>query len=237
MYIIGDVHGCYDTLMKLLDKLPNWETEGLCFVGDLIDRGPKSRQVVEFVKAGGYSCVTGNHELMMRDWINSGCNYNHMLWLGNGGNQALDSYKETSDDEYLKGDVDFELLKEHAEWMSSLPIYLEFKELKKDDRHLVVSHSHISNVWKWRDSDEVPRQFHFEQEVTWGRPTKLKDTHEIFNVIGHTPVDGAKVKSFYANVDSGCFYTAQQDSFGHLTALKFPEMTLYTQDNIDEMDW
>ena len=45
MYIIGDVHGCYNTLMELIAKLP--KDAKLCFVGDLIDRGPNSKDVVE----------------------------------------------------------------------------------------------------------------------------------------------------------------------------------------------
>ena len=45
MYIIGDVHGCYNTLMALIAKLP--KNAKLCFVGDFIGRGPNSKDVVE----------------------------------------------------------------------------------------------------------------------------------------------------------------------------------------------
>lgn len=58
MIVIGDVHGEYDMLMRLMDTLPH---KNIIFVGDLIDRGPDSSKVVSFVKDNGYKCVVGNH--------------------------------------------------------------------------------------------------------------------------------------------------------------------------------
>ena len=65
-YIIGDVHGEFDSLRLLTDKLP--KDSNLIFVGDLVDRGKKSKEVVEFVKSNNYLCVLGNHEKMMIDY-------------------------------------------------------------------------------------------------------------------------------------------------------------------------
>jgi len=62
--IIGDVHGCYKTLQALLAKILLNHNEQICFVGDLIDRGPKSKEVVDFVRDRGHLCVKGNHEDM-----------------------------------------------------------------------------------------------------------------------------------------------------------------------------
>ncbi|MCR9145081.1 MAG: metallophosphoesterase [bacterium] len=62
MIIIGDVHGCYKSLRALVKKCP---PEPICFVGDLIDRGPDSKGVVEFVRGEGHQCVLGNHEELM----------------------------------------------------------------------------------------------------------------------------------------------------------------------------
>ena len=72
--IIGDVHGEYDALLSLLDRL-GYDRDGHCasgrhlvFLGDLIDRGPDSPAVVERVKSwvadGKASCILGNHELL-----------------------------------------------------------------------------------------------------------------------------------------------------------------------------
>ena len=56
-YAIGDVHGEYRTLIRLAERLP--EDSQLFFVGDLIDRGPDSSKVVDFVRKGNHQCVLG----------------------------------------------------------------------------------------------------------------------------------------------------------------------------------
>lgn len=258
MYIIGDVHGCFDTLQGLLSQLPDWETKRVAFVGDLIDRGPKSRQVVEFVKSlvekGIADCVKGNHEDMMVDYGSNGYN---AMWIGNGGQQCLDSYFEKPDithpsrdpesDEYvpglyLKGIFNQEVFNQHCDWMDLLPVYLEYPELKRDGRYLVVSHSHATVVW-----DEVLKGDEANWDIVhnamlWGRPRKFKRRHQehnIYNIIGHTPREKARVRSFYTNVDSGCFWKKEMrlNKYGHLTAIDFPSMTLYTQDCVDPVDW
>ena len=62
IYIIGDVHGCYRSLLALIEQLPHKFDSKICFVGDLIDRGPASADVVELVHVRGYDAVMGNHE-------------------------------------------------------------------------------------------------------------------------------------------------------------------------------
>ncbi|AKF25467.1 hypothetical protein YH65_08835 [Sulfurovum lithotrophicum] len=71
-YIIGDVHGHYDTLCTLVDRLP--KNARLVFVGDLIDRGPKSRDVVRFVHEGGHTPVEFGVEIE-KSYVNvdTGC--------------------------------------------------------------------------------------------------------------------------------------------------------------------
>jgi bis(5'-nucleosyl)-tetraphosphatase (symmetrical) len=65
---IGDVQGCYDQLMRLLERVGYDERRDvLWFVGDLVNRGPQSAQTVRFVKslAGRQVTVLGNHDIAL----------------------------------------------------------------------------------------------------------------------------------------------------------------------------
>ena len=65
-YVIGDIQGCYDEFMALLNHIHfNEKTDALWLVGDLVNRGPKSLEVLRFLKnfSGVLHCVLGNHDL------------------------------------------------------------------------------------------------------------------------------------------------------------------------------
>ncbi len=66
IYVIGDVQGCFDELTALIDKISfNPKKDKLWFVGDLVNRGPKSLETLRWVKSLGNKAITtlGNHDL------------------------------------------------------------------------------------------------------------------------------------------------------------------------------
>ncbi|MEL6939762.1 MAG: metallophosphoesterase family protein [Cyanobacteria bacterium J06598_1] len=116
---IGDVHGHYQGLMRLVAMMAPTASDTLYFVGDLIDRGPRSAQVVEFVRQNNHACVLGNHEHLL---LNAFPDQNPNLgafqgWLNSGGQPTLTSYPST------------EALLEHVEWLKTLPLYLDLGDI------------------------------------------------------------------------------------------------------------
>ena len=236
--VIGDPHGCYDTLMALVAQFP--KDVPITIAGDMIDRGPKSKQVVQWVIDNNIDVVRGNHEQMMVDYADRGDN---PVWTTNGGDIALESYGMklvvipsmygSSRGFAFPNPEDEKLFKEHAEFMSKLPIVLEYKDVvNTEGRYLVVTHSNITNMWKTYKVD--PDHHYLIQNVMWGRPQTIKDAPEIYNIHGHTPVTrGAKIKVPFANVDTGCCFK-QYPEHGVLTAIQYPQMTVFTQENVDD---
>jgi serine/threonine protein phosphatase 1 len=163
--IIGDIHGCYFTFLALLGKIKSeYPNDEIVLCGDLVDRGPSSAQIVQWVIDKNIKCVQGNHEQMMYTDMDGTTEYPGS-WGVNGGHQTVRSYK----DEH--GDVNNELLQKHAEWMKTLPLYLEYPDIKnKDGRYLVVSHASLGSTWKYRDESHSKHHF-FLDNVTWNRNT------------------------------------------------------------------
>ncbi|MEM9002743.1 MAG: metallophosphoesterase family protein [Cyanobacteria bacterium P01_F01_bin.86] len=117
---IGDVHGHFDGLMQLLDKLAPASEDQIYFVGDLIDRGPQSAQVVNYVRQQEYLCVLGNHEQLLLNAFSKKRMNGQALhgWLYSGGQATLASYNN-----------DLDWLGEHLDWFRSLPIYLDLDDI------------------------------------------------------------------------------------------------------------
>ena len=225
---VGDVHGCYHTLLALMAQLPKGQK--VVFVGDLIDRGSGSKQVVDYVMKNGHDCVQGNHEEMMimsKKGV-KGNVHEYCQWLINGGAAALASYAEAD------GRFDQETFDKHVAWMESLPITIEYPDVvnEKGER-LLISHSSAGGVYDWTEEKKEMMMKQYRKYIMWGRPQHLMPLKGIYSVFGHTPIEnGPRIKSFYANIDTGAVFKGAKDA-GFLTALEFPSMKVYKQENID----
>lgn len=93
-FAIGDVHGCHRALATLLESLAVSADDTLVFVGDVVDRGPSSKAVVDQLlilrKTCDFVLIMGNHEEMMRDAISGRGLY--QAWMDAGGLATIDSY-------------------------------------------------------------------------------------------------------------------------------------------------
>lgn len=243
--VIGDVHGHYWTLIKLLKQIP--EDCLIVFCGDLIDRGPYSRQVVDLVK-GRYFCTKGNHEDMMVEEASVHQQKGMFNWWGLwlqgyvGGWDTLESYQYHDKDENDKPLFKKDRFFDHALWMRDLPIYIEFPEIKNDiKKHLVVSHSSAHNCWHTRH--HPAHEWTFERSTIWSHLAKdsrceyglrnPKKIENVFNVFGHTPIpNGPKVGRHFAAIDAGT-YANKRHGLGKLIGFQFPEGIIYEQEKVE----
>lgn len=226
IYIIGDVHGCYKTLRALINKLPNKEKSKICFVGDLIDRGTRSKEVIDFIIENNYDSVLGNHEYFMiksLPLILEDKKYLHSeKWtLKAGGIETLKSYESISD------------MKAHLKFLKTLPLYKEYKNFKTNDgRYLVVSHSAVESKWKYKDESKDSKKYKDLKNTVLNSRYKNHDNKKIFNVYGHTPTSEAIIEIHKAQIDLGCCYKDKEPN-ARLCALEFPSMKVIIQDNIE----
>ncbi len=99
-WFIGDIHGESRLLERLLDHIQRFRPDLLVFVGDYIDRGPHSREVVDLIMQleVEVACLMGNHEMMMLNAVEDlGIGYSPIeLWYYNGGEATLLSFGASS---------------------------------------------------------------------------------------------------------------------------------------------
>ena len=117
-------------------------------IGDLIDRGEGSFEVVQLAIQRGYAAVMGNHEyrlLQHKDAFLRGETPSDPRWFFlNGGAQTFASYAKASRAQKLA----------HIEFLSNLPLYLEFAEFKNtQDRRLIATRSALGRMRTLRSSD------------------------------------------------------------------------------------
>lgn len=223
-YIIGDVHGEFDTLMALIAKLP--KVHELIFVGDIIDRGPKSKEVIAYIKNNACRCVLGNHEELMIEYsdvcIKAFLNHEPLpllasRWIKNGGDMTLCSYNLAYKEKHTLllsyNEVAVYDFIEDINWLKSLPLYLELSTLKKN-KPIVVTHASASNVWHLHE-DETQQEV-FQESALWNRIPPSSNT-PIFNIYGHTPVEDININQHFLNLDTGCTY-GLEGGFGELSA-------------------
>jgi len=84
-WVVGDIHGCFSTFDCLLEDLDfDPSCDRMFSVGDLVDRGPESHRVTEYLAQPWFHAVLGNHEQYLID-AEAGDLEQHAVWRANGG--------------------------------------------------------------------------------------------------------------------------------------------------------
>lgn len=170
-FVVGDIHGRYEAFLDLLDEIDYDQTTDMIYsVGDLIDRGPQSVEVVEFFKQPNTYAVRGNHEQMLvnpREWRD--------IWLypPNGGPATLLSLESYGYDE-----------KWLQEFCRKLPIVLDVGE-DDDAGAFRMIHAELPpgvsddelKLFLLEHPDDAP-----EGELLWGRKTIMMAERNVIHM-------------------------------------------------------
>ena len=83
IFVFGDVHGCFKEFLALLKKA-GWtaKTHRLISVGDIINRGPHSLEMLEWIQKEGIEMVRGNHEQVFIDGVKGNGYLSPILGIG-----------------------------------------------------------------------------------------------------------------------------------------------------------
>ena len=221
LYAVGDVHGRIDLLMPLIDRLFTDavarmdESRGaaeLVFVGDLIDRGPDSRSVIEFVSAIRDwpeiepIFLVGNHELMLLQFLHDPVQGRR--WLRHGGYETCLSYGLNR-----MGDLgDADQLRRIAEDLKGeMGPHLDFIENLRPwhlNGNVLLTHAGAEPA--------LPPAEQPIEALVWGAPEFQRKSREdgLWVVYGHAIVEQPSVRQGRIPIDTGAYRT------GRLTALK-----------------
>lgn len=176
-YAIGDIHGKYNKLVKLLEKINYGEDGLIVFLGDYVDRGRQSRKVIslikELVEANKAVALLGNHDEAFYKWCFNefDSEEEELFWYNNYLKVTKNSYYN------VKG-FDYSLLQDHCAWLKTLPHFYE-------TTNYFFCHS------------GCPFDF------LWGRPTKDVSIKGKYTIHGHTPLEEPFIGKNRANLDTG----------------------------------
>ncbi|MBR1633740.1 MAG: serine/threonine protein phosphatase [Lachnospiraceae bacterium] len=245
-YCIGDVHGCFDEMIALLEKIERQDKDAhYIFVGDFVDRGPKVWETIEWVMEhitpdGKYQSVQGNHEQMVMQWYLEYCEWkSKKLRLSPPPQPNYDFMEQAK----AKGMLDPVALKPIMDFFLTLPFH---KVITVPGRNGTTVTYDIVHAWYDYDEPEDSGQQYMDN--LWRREVDGNFDSDHIIIHGHTPTltilyVGKKHSSpgmiVYRknaiNIDGGCVFTAQIDDLpGHLCGICLETLEEFYSPTLEE---
>jgi calcineurin-like phosphoesterase family protein len=197
-YVIGDIHGCLDELLCLVEALPLEPSDRLIFLGDYVDRGPNSKEVVSYLihrqatSSEEMIFLKGNHEDMFLSFLGLPGEYGDMF-LYNGGASTLASYG-ASPQGRSREDILASIPRSHLKFFDELKNYYI-------TGHFFCVHAGIH--------PDKPLDAQQERELFWIRDEFILNKHDLpYTVLfGHTPQEKVLFHLPYKiGLDTGLVY-------------------------------
>jgi serine/threonine protein phosphatase 1 len=209
IFAIGDIHGCLEKLTELMNKIGiDKQNDTLVFIGDYIDRGKYSREVLDYVIGlqSGYKniiCLRGNHEQMLLHYLDG---IDEELYLGNGGRATLDSCGILLSDDVEQRKAKFP--DKYRKFFESLLPYYE------TDKYIFV-HAGLR--------PGLPLQEQALDDLLWIRYEFMESKNDFGKIVifGHTPLPGPMIDKNKIGIDTGAVYG------GSLTCVELPGIKIY----------
>ena len=208
IFAIGDIHGCFDQLDRLVKKIGiDFDNDTLVFMGDYIDRGPDSFKVVEFLINIKKKCpkavfLKGNHEEMFENYL---LGEDMIRFLQNGGRMTIESYVRENSNENR-----FYMPPGHEDFFHSLVLYYETDEyvfVHAGLRKKVALEKQTADDLLWIRKGFIDSHFDFGKKI----------------VFGHTPFSEPLINENKIGIDTGAVYG------NRLTCLKLPDLFFYSE--------
>ncbi|MDB5055213.1 MAG: metallophosphoesterase [Bacilli bacterium] len=214
--VISDIHGCYEPFNALLEEVKySAKEDKLILIGDYVDRGPQSKEVVEQIiqmkTEGEVIVLRGNHDQRFIEIMTNKTNITDIKFIEHGGLQTLKSYcganfrMEDINEESIANAKKFirRNFKHHLYFLDSLPHYYE-------DQSYIYVHAGLNPFYKnWKNQPQ--------KDFIWIRDSfvKVKTVVEKIVIFGHTKTidihssadiwfGGDKI-----GIDGGCAYGLQ----------------------------
>jgi len=209
IFAIGDIHGCLEKLQTLIKNIgADPQNDTLIFIGDYIDRGNSSREVVDYVirlknKYKKVVCLLGNHEYMLIRYLEG---VDEDIYLENGGMATLHSYGIPLSDEPKKRKA--KIPSEHRRFYESLLLHYETKNYIFVHAGLkpglpLCEQTMYDLLW-------IRHEF-IDAEIDFGKMV----------VFGHTPLTYPLIMSNKIGIDTGAVYG------GKLTCVELPAVKIH----------
>lgn len=175
--VIGDVHGCFNTLKALAEKIRTKYPDILIYcVGDLVDRGNFSEQVIDYIITENIYCTLGNHDYMFFCNMREPFSLMARSWNYNGAETTLISYRDKND-----------IMDKHLDFINCLPLFYNLDDC-------FISHAGLSAKYKSHISDGVKddkelteilmKDLDNQDSILWTRGNLLNIGK--LQIVGHT---------------------------------------------------
>ena len=213
IFAIGDIHGCFQSFKILIeDKIRFNTSDKLILLGDYIDRGTESKEVIDYIlrlQQNGSDIIPllGNHEVMLLDAYENTDKI--PLWLYNGGIQTLKSFSISELNNIDSAYIDF---------LRTLPYYYSLDEF-------LFVHAGFN--------DKINDPFEDKYSMLWNCLKKYSNPLLENKIIihGHCPQKVSTLENSLENdrkvinIDTGCVYTDKK-GYGKLTAIEIKSFTI-----------